>query len=425
MNLLPRRLRSLALCAAGLMLLTACREEFAGGAACPVLCPEQGLDVRDTVLFPVVLDTTLTGFPLVGAEPLLVLADRGDTLRAAAATRFDTLLSSITRGADSAARVIQSLDTANLIFEVVEVPVASDSITVEIYDIDTTTVGVDTGIVRQLFRQDRLVTTRRFHRDSLKGVRRIPIPTSFLTPKVRAGQRVRFGIAVSSSASVTARMLTAEATAAPVLSYLARTATDTQTLSIVASSNVPESPGVAAFSLADYQVLLAGSPPPAGLLAVGGVPGSRSYLRFSIPEGLIEKNTIVRATLLLTQVPYRGADATDTVQVLARVVRATPVLDPVPGKAALLLGDVRLFPMVPLKAVPNDSGQVALQIASAIAFWRTDPDITVQRALVLQAVDEGLSPHAAYFLSSDPSVPQALRPRLQLSFVPRAGFGLP
>ena len=50
-------LRLLALCAAGLMMIAGCSENLDGGAACPVLCPEQGLEVRDTVLYPVVFDS--------------------------------------------------------------------------------------------------------------------------------------------------------------------------------------------------------------------------------------------------------------------------------------------------------------------------------------------------------------------------------
>lgn len=419
-----RKFRLLALCAAGLMMIAGCSEDLAGGAACPVLCPEQGLEVRDTVLYPVVFDSSLSGYPLIGTEPAIVLARRGDTLVTAGVARFDTLLHRITRG-DTAQRTITGIDTADLLLSIAAAPIARDSVTIELYDVDTTVAGIDTAAVRQLFRPDRLISSRTFHRDSLVGTRRIPVPAAFLAPRIIAGDRVRFGIAVRSDSSVQLQMLTAESTGAAILSYLARAPADTQTLSIVASSNVAATPGGAANSFADYQVILDGVFPPAGVLAVGGVPGNRSYLRFDIPQGLIETNTIVRALLVMTQIPNRTIDPGDTLRLLPRLVRATTVLDPEPGKAALLLGNIASFPMPPISVTAADSGQQQFQIATAIAVWRQSPDQTFTRALVLQALDEGIAPHTALFYSSDPGVPQGQRPHLLLSYVPRAGFGLP
>jgi hypothetical protein len=419
-----RRLRPLALCAVGLMMIGACREDLEGGAACPVLCPEQGLEVRDTVLYPVVLDSTLAGYPLLGSEPALIVARRGDTLVTAGVTRFDTLLQRITRG-DTAGRTITSIDTADLVISIGAAPIAKDSVTIELYDVDTTVTGIDTAAVRQLFRPDRLISSFTLDKDSLVGVRRIPVPVSFLEPKIIGADRVRFGIAVRSDSSAQIQLLTAESAGAAILSYLARAPADTQTLSIVASSSVSPTPGAAATSFADYQVIVEGTFAPPGFLAVGGVPGHRVYLRFDIPQDLIEENTIVRALLQLTQTPAGGVDGDDTVQVIPRLVRATSVLDPEPGKAALVLGDFASFPMPALGAVPTDTGVKTLQIATALAVWRLDPDTTFTRAIVLQALDEGLAPHTALFFPGDPSVPQALRPRLQITYVPRAGFGLP
>ena len=96
-----------------------------------------------------------------------------------------------------------------------------------------------------------------------------------------------------------------------------------------------------------------------------------------------------------------------------------------PGKAALLLGNVASFPMPPISITAADSGQQQFEVATAVAVWRLSDDQSFTRALVLQALDEGLAPHTALFYSSDASVPQERRPHLLLSYVPRAGFGLP
>src|SRR5512145_3199207 len=71
------------------IVLGACGEDIQGGAACPVLCPEQNVTVFDTVLEPVVLDTSVGPFPTIGTEEVLLLARLGDTLDTRPVVRFD------------------------------------------------------------------------------------------------------------------------------------------------------------------------------------------------------------------------------------------------------------------------------------------------------------------------------------------------
>ena len=63
------------------------------------------------------------------------------------------------------------------------------------------------------------------------------------------------------------------------------------------------------------------------LLGVGGLPAQRTYLRFDIPTRLIDSATVVRATLMLTQVPTNSVDATDSLTMYPQVVRAAQSLD--------------------------------------------------------------------------------------------------
>jgi hypothetical protein len=247
------------------------------------------------------------------------------------------------------------------------------------------------------------------------------VPTAFLTPLITSGQRARFGIAVSSDSSAVVRLVSAQSQQPPVLTYFARSATDSQAVSIAATSK--SLPG-AVSNLADFGVTLIGLPPPPPLLVVGGLPGARTYLQFNLPDSLLLQNTIVRARLELVQVPNRSIDPADTVQVVPRVVRASDVLVGEPGKAAFLLAPVSTFPMPSTSLQPSDSGRVTFQIATAVSAWRLDVPTTLS-ALVLQASDESLAAHAVYFFSGDATVPESLRPRLQLSIIPRAQFGLP
>jgi hypothetical protein len=72
----------------------------------------------------------------------------------------------------------------------------------------------------------------------------------------------------------------------------------------------------------DTYVFLQPPPPPAGVLAVGGAPSRRTFMRLSVPSRIVDSSTIVRATLLLfPAVPVNAAPG-DTLRVLARPVTA-------------------------------------------------------------------------------------------------------
>jgi hypothetical protein len=59
----------------------ACTEDLQTGDACPLLCPNQQVEVRDTIIDNiVVLDSSLVGFPFEGSEEPLLLAKLGDSL---------------------------------------------------------------------------------------------------------------------------------------------------------------------------------------------------------------------------------------------------------------------------------------------------------------------------------------------------------
>src|SRR5258708_4229107 len=62
--------------------LAACQDKLDTSAACPSLCPGQSVLLRDTVLEGVAMgfDSTVSGFPAIGREAVLLVAGRGDTL---------------------------------------------------------------------------------------------------------------------------------------------------------------------------------------------------------------------------------------------------------------------------------------------------------------------------------------------------------
>ena len=416
------------LLAACAVVLGACQEDLGGGAACPALCPGQELIARDTLLHPVSFDSTISGYPPVGAEPYLLLARRGDSLVTAVVARFDTLSTVIRRSTtDTVARPVTGVDSAEITLEVMDTlavrrRIVKAPVTIDVYDVDTTGTALDPAAERVLLRPDRLVASRTFPTDSLTGTLRIPLPTDAILQRILSRRRVRFGFLAQSdsSAQLALHNTTSRSPATPpTLRYTARADTATLAVPVQPTASASGEPGPSGADLADYvQVLAAPSGAPPGTMAVGGLPASRAYLRFALPSGLIESTTVVRASLLLTQTPNRTIGSADSTQVIPRIVLASASVPP--SKAALLLGN----PVTTLGVVPQDSGLRSVDVVNVVRQWRTSDTTRAQRALVLQLGDEGTTPQAVHFFSSTAPF-DTLRPRLRLSYIPRAGFGLP
>lgn len=418
-----RTLLTLALGIAGVALVTACQEDLEGGAACPALCPEQELQVRDTVITPVTLDTTLVGYPVLGSEPAILVAARGDTLRTAMVARFDTVAQYLTTVSDtSLARIVQ-VDSARLVFDIADTPVLNGAAIFDVYDVDTVAAEPDTAAVRTLVRPDRFLASLRVGEDSVAGTIIIPLPQSVVQAHVLSGQRMRLAVTLRGDVSNAVRIVSSNSATGPLLVYRGTAVNaDTQTVNVptytLPPSNAPELTG-----LRDFQLVLAQPATPAGVLAVGGIPGRRVYLRFEIPQTLLDSAEIVRATLVLNQIGNASFPLSDSVTVFSRVVLATPVLDDDPGKAAFLLGAIAIGPDS-LRVAVAASGTRRVEMAPLLRSWQAVGTSGPTRALVLQASDEGSSAGAVLFYPIEAGN-ATLRPRLELSFIPRASFGLP
>lgn len=421
--------RALALLLGSALLFGACQEDITGGAACPSLCPEQNIVLKDTTLFPIIVDTTLTGYPPLGTESELILARRGDSLVTGAVLRYDTLATEFPRfGTDTVVRTIVGVDSAWLALTITTTEqLIKDTVTFEIYNVDTAATDPDTAAVRQLFRPDRLLATRTIPKDSVTGTIRIRLPETFVLSRIVNGLRTRFGVVVRSDSSVIVRVAPIESPgSSPQLIYLARSqrstvaVPDTQRITALGRS-ISIVPG-----LEDYTVILQGTPaPPADALAVGGFPAHRVYLRFDLPSALIDSTTIVRASLVLTQRPHRGViGAGDTTLVLPRIVVASNIVDP--SRAAVLAQDPLSFGVAvsPIVTTPADSGTRRLDLPGLLRIWRGVDVTKNQRAIVLVSGEEAVSPSEVRFYSTGAAV-ESLRPRLRVTYIPRVGFGLP
>jgi hypothetical protein len=416
---------ALALAAAG--AVAACDEKLDAGAACPVLCPDQDVPVRDTVIEPVVLDTTLFGFPTTGDEAELYVASRGDSVQTRGIFRFDSLP---TRYVPDTAKkdtvLIAEVDSASFFVHLDTTrAVLPDRIAFDLYDVDADLPDSATAAVDALFADaSRFLGATSVRKDSITDTLRVlfaPEGNARLLAKIRGNARLRVGVRVRSEpagASAAIRMYGGQ------LRF--RVSQDTgqvKPILLVPESATPVDSAFLRQQFADYTLVVKGTPPPpAGTLGVGGLPGRRALLRFDVPRHIIDSTTIVRAMLLLTQTPFRQVSPADTFTIYPAVVAAGVALTDL-GRAARLITPAGFYGIDSLRLAPGDTGVRSIRLVTLLRVLRgVNPDSSL-RAIVLRSSQEGQLPLEVRFFSAE--APSTLRPRLELSYIPRVNFGLP
>ena len=414
--------------------LAACSEDYGTGAACPELCPETDVELREVVLDAddaISLDTTLVGLPPLGAPGRLLVASRGDTLLTYGVIRYDVLPLRFRPSAqDTTTEPITNLINAEMrILTDTLMRLRSDAITIELYDVDTTAADTSNAAIVALVRPDRLIGSLTMAADTTIDTLRVPLDEAVLLGKIQTNSRLRVGIAVRSAKSaqflVVGLASTSDATNI-TFTPVATDGTEGSPITIQPRSTTPAESRDAAAQLADYTVVAIGSPdPPEEALGVGGMPSRRAYLRFTLPDSILDSAIVVRAQLILTQRPVTGGIApNDTIGVYPYVVTAgAPVTDL--WRAASLIAAGSLLGLDSIKAVPSSGDVRTLEIVSLVRAWQSQDRERVPHAIVLRTAVEGYQPVEVRFHSSDPDVDPALRPRLRLIFIPRTNPGLP
>jgi hypothetical protein len=402
------------------VLISSCSEKLDSSAACPVLCPAIGGDVQNITLDAVVVDTTVPAFSGLGTEPTLLLASRGDTLATRVIIRFDSLPAKFVPQADTA-RPITTVDSAYIQLRLDTTAIkGAQSVTIEAYDVDTTANDTTTAAVLALFRPDRFISSQTYTRAQLTDTLKYHVSNAAVLAKIKNSARLRVGLRATGPASSQLRFTSAEGGASPLLFFRATPDTATKPLVVPPLSKTPVNDRIAASHLSDYTLIAKGPPPaPPSVLAAGGLPARRVYIRFDIPSRIIDSTTIVRATLLLNQLRNGAIDPTDTVAILPQLVLAGKAVTD-PAKAAQIIASIGVDT---LKLRPGDSGLTNVELARAFSLWHTQRPDTLPRAIVLKSVSEGNSPLEIRFSSSKDVA--ALRPRLRISYTSQVPLGLP
>jgi hypothetical protein len=434
-----------------LLVLAACQEDLAEGAACPTLCPGQQLEVHDTVLVAdQVFDTTVlvNGMPPLGTETNLLVARytdaQGDSIVSGAVLRYDSLQRNFPRTDSTAPFVpVTSVTSASLQFtSTPDTSMIRDSLRFEVIDVDANVPDLDTATIHQLLLTQPAIGTLNVKKDSVAALHIVPLDTTFIRQHVTAGQRIRLAVRLFSyghdatgNAQVGITPITSKSNATgtqsgPSLQYMGHAAAPaTDSLQFVNFSVSKSSGGPEFKYLANYQLVLKGSPPPpASVLPVGGLPSTRLYLRFTLPGTLIDSSTtIVRATLLLHQQGDPTFSRVDSISLTPRVVVASPIVTDV-SKAALLLADPATVPLLSVRVNPSETRIDTLVLvsksANLVTLWRAEGPRLMQRAIVLQSSGEGRDARR-FLIYPNSAQTDSLRPRLHLTYIPRSGFGLP
>lgn len=418
-----------ALGAALFLTLGACSEQVTSSLACPELCTDQSATLRDTVLTGVVvLDTTFTGFPLLGETRDLALVARGDTADVRIIARFDTLTpTTFLPPAPQPDSLIAFVDSAAFLFQVdTTFQKPTVPITIDAFDVDTTAADTVPSTLLPLFRDDRLIGSSTYPVADVKDTLRLPLTNAVVLDKLRNGKHLRIGLRMRAPQSTT--VLVVGRTFAPRIRFRVSADTTVRPDTVFLHSKTPTTDLSIATSLAFYPLHAAGAlpPPPPDRTAIGGIGGARTYMQFEIPAIVLDSVQIVRASLLLTQVPSRFAGGNqDTLTVITHPVVAGPAVTDI-FTASQFLGSPALtvFHVDTLRLIPRDAGQRSLEIVRIVRSWRSVGTARTVRALVLRAPEEGLRAGELNFYSIDAPDP-AVRPRLRLTYVPRRGFGLP
>jgi len=420
--------RVLILCGfAAAVSLVACGEKLEAGAACPILCAQPSVTLKDTTVEAIAIDSSLPGFPPIGEEGPLLLAARGDTLDTRVIFRFDSIGNTFPHPSAPADTIVTHVDSATLRIvldtsSVVGVPkLPTTPVTIELYDVDAATDTVAADLL-PLFNSSRLLGSKSFAPESLaKDTLFLPVSTAAVLDRINNGTHLRIGLKLVSTTSTQLRIQSSTSLGA-TLRF--KPATDTA-VNVVLLSKTPSDSTLTTLKndLADYVITAKTVIPPSNTISVGGFPGRRTYMRFDLPSRIVDSSTVLRATLTLTQFPLRGSpSALDSVGIYPFAITAGTVLTDIPRLMRLVsVNTVNAFDS--LRVFPADSGTRRLELVNLVRVWRNTKAEQTQRALVLVMGAEGVRPAIAAFFSSEAG--SALRPRLQLTYVPTVTLGLP
>lgn len=404
-----------------ILAATSCTEKLDSIAGCPDLCTGQGAPIQTLVVEPVILDTTVTATGEFATESFLFVGNRGDTLDTRAVIRFDSIPSRFVKPNVTDSTDITTVDSA---FVTVRIDrrgsIVPNPVTIDVYDVDQ--ADPNPTDVAGLFTAARLIGTRTIAKDSLKDSLRIPLSNAVLLEKARARSRLRLGIKARNS-STQFGIFATEAGQGAHVTFRVSADTAVRALLIAPVSSTPVGDLARSSAFADYTLSVKVPPQgPSSGINVGGYPARLAYLRFNIPQNIIDSSIVVRARLILTQIPNTELSTADTVNIIPLVGAAAGTVTDVARAARITLD--RSVALIDSVLVPvREGGTRRIEIAVALQAWRIQTGSSTPKVLVLRSGAEGVSIAEGRFYSMEAA--SNLRPKLEISYTPRTSFGRP
>ncbi len=363
------------------LIATACTEKLTTPADCPALCPGGSADFRDTVLTATLgLDSSYAGYVSGSSLLSVLLSTGGEYGNSRGVVRFaprgDSVLvrdTSRTFTVDSVAIqfTLQRSDSTSTggVVEIYRLPLSLDSL--------STVAEVDAEMT-----PERLVQEFPISATFRSGPMRIFLKDGDLAKvafTAADSTRLAFGLRLRADGPSGARVgASAAGGEGPSVTWYTTADIADTTVRTQIFNRLPA---------ANFSVRTASAAGDAGLLAVGGYPVSRSFIRFALPPALRDSVTIIRATLQLTaDVPMFGIPA-DTATLLARPVLTN--LGPKSPVATELFAGAFLLP-----------GQVdvSMEVAELVRTWQGAD--ALPGILRLELGEEGGSFIAPFFRST-------------------------
>ena len=275
-----------------------------------------------------------------------------------------------------------------------------------------------------MFRPNRFLGSKTFAPESVTDTLRIPISTDTVLDRILKGTRLRVGLRVVSSRRRRPSGGTMQSTT-PV----------TLRLKVSLDTSVDAADGQSVLEYArrsDVLVRAAGRLHDRGegqhghaaddLIAVGGIPSRRTFFRFDVPSRIVDSTTVVRASLLLTQMPNRRISPRESVYVYPVPVLAGPTITDI-SSALQFIGVNGQFGLDSVTMAPADSGVRSFELVGLVRTWKGQPTTVSPRTVALRSGGEGSLPAEFDFFSTKAA--PALRPRLRITYIPPFPYGLP
>jgi hypothetical protein len=429
----------------GAVTAGACSEHLNGGAACPVLCPGQNLQVLDTTFridhSSPVYDTTIASFPQLGTEGTLLVAQIPNRADVRGMLRFDSLTSEYTPSGDTLPVAINVAHAPTLFIIVDRVNVratrGSDQVQFQLYNVDTI-ADTNVTVLAGMFDRAHLIGVSAIQlasslRDTTnaKVADTIPvlIDSSFFLQKIHGDRKLRIGVIPKIlNFGTDAIRLTINETSAPFIRFYASTDSlkDTTFARITSNlrSSTPVTDSTLLSRLSHFPLVLQGALPDSGdQLNIGGMPARRVFLHFRLPPRIIDTSNVIRATLILTPRPQPLQIEGDTSVLYPwPVVSSNKVMTP--AEAANVIVSNTTYSLDSVMAVPSSSAKVSLEFVNAVRNWQNISDTVNTRSLVLRILNEGGTTLESSFWSSN-APDTANRPHVRIQYVKRSNFALP